>query len=258
MDPEQFQVFRHEAVHELMRLNEQCEQTFRISSCPRWDYDLNAGTLTFSEDGTPKVIASIQVIGTASKSEGTWKWAWANESLPARVTEAVAGLRVLGEREDIAELTLVSLPDDDYIGWEMCAIAAKLLRSKGAYRCPGANGALYVVYSSIWFANEKIAPTEKSKQIECATHGGGFETFVCEHLVANPAQKWFSGERHDTDQWPDAWCASCDALFQEEGEWNEKNEAKLGIKLLCHFCYERLRVRELFQPSARVTTRYLV
>ena len=31
MDPEQFSVYRHEAVHELMRLNELCEQEFRIS-----------------------------------------------------------------------------------------------------------------------------------------------------------------------------------------------------------------------------------
>lgn len=57
MDPEQFSVYRHEAVHELMRLNELCEQEFRISSWARWDYDFDRGTLTFSQDGVPKVRA---------------------------------------------------------------------------------------------------------------------------------------------------------------------------------------------------------
>jgi len=29
-------------------------------------------------------------------------------------------------------------------------------------------------------------------ELECATHGAGYQTFVCEHLVAVPAQAWFS------------------------------------------------------------------
>jgi len=244
MDPEQFSIFRHEAVHQLMRLNEECEKTFRISSWPRWDYDLEAGTLTFSVNGTRKVLASIQVIGTTSKSGGTWMWAWANESLPAKVTEAVDRVRAFGETENLTELTQKCLPDDDYLGWEMSAIAAKILQSKGAYRCPDENGFVYVVYSALRFDNEQVAPTDEAKQVACVKHGSGFATYVCEHLVANPAQEWFSSERDDTRQWPDAWCSICDAFFQEEGEWNEKNEAKLKIKLLCHYCYEKKRSQE--------------
>jgi hypothetical protein len=89
MKPEQFSEFRHDAVHELTRLNEACEKEFHIGSWPRWDYDLERGTLTFSKDGVPKVRASIQVIGTTSISGGTWMWGWANESLPSNVTKAV-------------------------------------------------------------------------------------------------------------------------------------------------------------------------
>lgn len=249
MDPEQFSVYRHEAVHQLMRLNAECEKTFRISSWPRWDYDFEAGTLTFSENDTPKVIASIQVVGTTSKSGGTWMWAWANESLPANVTEAVGKVRAFGKAENLAELTHECLPDDEHLGWGMSAVAAKILRSKGAYRCPGDNGFVYVVYSSLRFADEQVAPTNEAKQVDCVTHGSGFATYVCEHLAANPAQEWFSRERDDTHQWPDAWCAICDAFFQQEGEWNEKNEAKLKIKLLCHYCYEKKRSEET--PTVR-------
>jgi hypothetical protein len=50
MKAEEFKEFRHNAVHELMRLNESCEHEFQISTWPRWDYDLDAGTLTFSQN----------------------------------------------------------------------------------------------------------------------------------------------------------------------------------------------------------------
>ena len=244
MDPKQFSTFRHEAVHELTRLNESCKREFRIGSWPRWDYDLERGTLTFSQEGVPMVIASIHVVGTTSVKSGTWLWAWGNERLPAKVTEAIATVRAFGEEQNLAELTRACAPDDQYLGWEMTAIAAKLLGSKGAYRCPWSNGFLYLVFSSIRYANEKPSTTSEPKSVECTTHGSGFQTFVCEHLISNPGQKWFSQERDDDHRWPDAWCATCDAFFQEEGEWNANNERKTKIKLLCHQCYERLHFHE--------------
>jgi hypothetical protein len=241
MKPMQFSVLRHDAVHELMRKNELCEKEFHVSSWPHWDYDLERGTLTFSENGVPKVLASIHVIGTTSVSGGTWMWSWANESLPPNVTKQVANVREFGLAENIPELTEAERPDDEYLGWGLTAVAAKLLGAKGAYRCPGENGFVYVVYSSIGFvANDGDTKTQP-KQVECSEHGTGFSTYVCEHLASNPAQEWFSRAPDEEHKWPDAWCAACDDFFQEQNEWNEKNEPKLKIKLLCHHCYERLR-----------------
>src|SRR6266446_2197323 len=188
MDPEQFSVYRHEAVHELVRLNELCEQEFRISSWQRWDYELERGTLTFSQDGVPKVLSSIHVIGTTSNSGKTWMWGWANESLPPDATKAVARVRAFGEAENIAELKQAELPDDEYLGWEMTAIAAEVLGAKGAYRCPGNNSFVYVVYSSIGFAKSEPETAHRPQQVECADHGSGFTAYACEHLISNPAQ----------------------------------------------------------------------
>jgi len=246
LDAEQFSVYRHEAVHELMRLNQLCAQEFHISSWPRWDYDLKHGTLTFSENGVPKVLASIQVIGTTSVADGTWMWGWANDSLPPNVTKAVARVREFGQARNITELTEATLPDDEHLGWGMTAVAAKLLGAKGAYRCPGEHGFVYVAYSSIRFAaideDTAIEPT----QVECAHHETGFATYVCEHLASSPAQEWFSQESYEENKWPGAWCVACEALFQEQGEWNDKNEPKTEIKVLCHHCYVELRSRETF------------
>src|SRR5579864_4700912 len=165
MTPERYSEFRHEAIHELIHLNELRNQEFNLSGWPRWDYELGHGTLTFSEEGVPKVLATIQAIGNTSISGGTWMWAWANRSLPASVIQAVLEVRAFGETESVAELTQAELPDDESLGWAMTAIAAKVLKAKGAYRCPGENGFLYVVYSLIDFAPPESVEETKAPQV---------------------------------------------------------------------------------------------
>ena len=80
-----FQFFRHSAVDALMRLNERCEKEFQVSSCPRLDYDLERETLTFPENGVPKVLASIQIVDTTypgiAKAKCRITWGEANHRL---------------------------------------------------------------------------------------------------------------------------------------------------------------------------------
>jgi hypothetical protein len=240
MNAEQFSEFRHEAIHELMNLNDRCEREFSISACPRWDYDFDRGTLTFSRDGVARVIASILVVGTTSETSATWLWSWANSHLPPGVTEAMKKVRSFGEAEGVAELTNPSAPDDEYLGWGLTAIAAKILGSRGAYRCPADNGFIYLVYVDLSFAETSRVQNGR-QQLKCGAHGVGYQTYVCEHLVAAPVQTWFSDDPNDSNQWPDAWCAACNAFFLEQGEWNNKNEPKMKTQLICHHCYEMLR-----------------
>ena len=221
-----------------MDLNQKCDEEFRVGSWPRWGYDLDRAILMFTERGVPKVIASIQVAGTTSKGAGTWMWGWANDSLPPQSTATMAKVKAFGEREKIRQLIEAEAPDDEHLGWEMTAVAAQILGAKGAYCCPSGDGYVYVVYTDIRFASEK---EQELRRIDCDNHGGGFAAYICKHLVANPAQKWFGNQPDDEDKWPDAWCAVCEEIFQEQGEWNEKNESKVEIKLVCHRCYEEMR-----------------
>src|SRR5215471_15696191 len=89
LNEHEFSEFRHESVHRLMSLNESCESAFRITTWPRWDCDLDGGTLTFSDAGVPKVIATIQVVGTTSPSSNTWLWSWDYDSLPECVKSRI-------------------------------------------------------------------------------------------------------------------------------------------------------------------------
>lgn len=140
MTPDQFLQFAREAVHERQRRNGACEDEFRISDWPRWDYDFDAGTMTFSQDGVPKVIASIQVVGSTSISGGTWLWSWANEYMPGRIADRMGAIQTFGEVENLTLLTEAVRADEEHLGWKLTAIAAKLLDAKGGYRCPGENG----------------------------------------------------------------------------------------------------------------------
>lgn len=151
--PEDFEQFRHRAVHALEQLNSNCEEQFRIGHWERWDYDFHSGTLVFSEGGAPKVITQIQAVGSTSKTSGTWLWGWANKSLPSAVTARLLAVRDFGEAEGLHELTEQRLPDDEYLGWEMTAITAQIVGAKGAYRCPSDNGFLYLVFTNLTFAD---------------------------------------------------------------------------------------------------------
>lgn len=237
MTSQEFEHYRHEAVHALTDLNEQAENGFRLAEWPRWSYDLEAASLVFVRDNVPRVIAAIQVAGSTDAEGKTWRWGWADAAVPHRAAERMDEVRAFGEREAIPELAGGTVPADEHTGWEMTAIAARILEGRGAFRCARPGGGLYYfVYTAMAFAPEAASAT-----VECPAHGRGFPTYLCEHLVADAAQPWYSDEPAPANPWPDAWCRLCDAIYLEEGEWNERNGPRLRVKVLCHRCYEAKR-----------------
>ena len=243
MTPSDFEAYRHQAVHKLMDLNEECERKFRTGHWARWNYDLDAATLTFSEAGVPHVIARIQAIGSTSNASKTWLWAWANESLPSKVTVNVQEVRKFGRDQGVTQLTESTLPDDEYLGWAMTAIAADIIGAKGAYRCPSEHGFLYVVFTDVWTVDGTIEISGPNHTIECDTHGSGEVTYVCEHLALNPRREWFGDSPAPSKPYPDAWCSECERVYQEQGAWNDANSDRISIKLLCHRCYSSMRAQ---------------
>jgi hypothetical protein len=144
---EEFQQFLHPLVHESMAKNDACNQQFDIGKWPRWDYNADDSTLTFSQDGKPRVVADVLIIGTTK--EDRWQWTWANGDVPADRRALADPLRVFGEKNTWAKLTTAFLDSDEYIGWEMTAIAVHVLDAKGSYRFPTEEGYAYLVYREI-------------------------------------------------------------------------------------------------------------
>ena len=80
-----------------------------------------------------------------------------------------------------------------------------------------------------------------AEKVSCDTHGEAYEAYVCKHLVGASGLTWHSHEPSEEHPWPDAWCGQCHVAFEREGEWNEKSEVGVNIKLICHQCYERTK-----------------
>jgi hypothetical protein len=94
------------------------------------------------------------------------------------------------------------------------------------------------------------------RTIQCDGHGEAYETYVCEHLMKKAAQVWFSDYPGEDNPWPDAWCAKCDVAYQREGEWNERNESEMRIKLVCSACYVERRMRSVESLAGPVKKRW--
>lgn len=155
-EPDLFLDWCHDAVHQLQEKNERLATEFRLGSWPRYDFDLEAGTLIFSEHDVPKVIAEIQIVGTISAKSGDWLWAWANSHLPPERVEDSRLVRAFGEERRIPQLIEERVRDDDInaLGWELTAIMVRLTDAPGAYRPPRQEGGgVYMIYKSMTWAS---------------------------------------------------------------------------------------------------------
>src|SRR5271163_1495549 len=119
MDADEYQTFARAATRRLIELNKQCEITFRMGAYQRWDYDLETGHFTFSDNGVTKVAATIQVVGSISSEEGSWLWSWASASIPERVCDQILRVREFGFVNEIDRLTQPKwLVEEEVDGWE--------------------------------------------------------------------------------------------------------------------------------------------
>jgi hypothetical protein len=146
---EEIDNYLHESIHLQMETNEEYLQQFDIDSFEHWDYDMDKETLTFSHKGVAKVVATIQVAGSISNKSKTWLWGWANQYFPENVIRALSVVREFGEKHGIQKLTRDKWAATVEDGWEMSAVANRLIKGKGVYRCPTDNGFLFLILTQI-------------------------------------------------------------------------------------------------------------
>ena len=79
----------------------------------RYDVDLAAGTITFSNPGSPTAPLTMRAhfLGAAAPGPGTWLWGWENvNGLPDDVIAYARHVRDFGTRAGLAELMTAQLP----------------------------------------------------------------------------------------------------------------------------------------------------
>lgn len=144
-----------EAVEYMEERQDSLEAEYGLDALVRPAWDQRTATLTLSDSaGTPRVTAGVQFVGSLSKRTKTWLWAWANPTVRAPVKEGARQVRAYGERYGIAKLTEREWPADEADGWEMTAVAARVLNARGGYRTEDADGYTFLVITSLRRAGE--------------------------------------------------------------------------------------------------------
>jgi hypothetical protein len=143
-------------------------EEFKIGDYPRYDYHLRTREMWWSTAEEPVVRVKITPVGTFGTESGIWLWAWANPRFEGMNLGAIDDVREYGEKNGIEKLVQPEWDGEAGDGWEMTAIASKLLGSAGAYRSPHRNGFLYLVFDQ----PQLISEGEKERYRELARSKG--------------------------------------------------------------------------------------
>jgi hypothetical protein len=147
-----------EAVDVLEARQDSLEEELGLDSLRRVEWDQRTGELVFSDSAGKRVVAKVQFVGSLSKSEKTWLWAWANPTVEDNVKSGSQSVRRYGERYGISRLTEEKWAADEKAGWEMTALSALILNARGAWRTESPTLFTYLVITGIGGAAETAGP----------------------------------------------------------------------------------------------------
>jgi hypothetical protein len=109
-------------------------------------------------------------------------WSWDNNSTPKHVTKGLQKVKEYGEKNKYNDLSQGLLENgDEYTGWALTAITAKLSNAIGAYRIPHEHLFIYFIFTNE--LSQEQYEELKNKYVECETHGTSRVAFVCQHLL---------------------------------------------------------------------------
>ncbi|MFO1387589.1 DUF6882 domain-containing protein [Cellvibrio sp.] len=136
MNDQDFELFLTTATNELKEKQANLTSAYGFGSHKRWMFESDKAKLQFfNQDDQLVLEAEIVDIGSYSPANKTWKWAWAYESInPVLKAESLR----IKELEDITDATIFGEKDpveaDEYLAWELAAMAVKHLNALGCYR----------------------------------------------------------------------------------------------------------------------------
>ena len=84
----EYNALLRECMSEVEGKNQILSKEYGLGSFERWDIDQEVGELGFSNQGDPKLVCEVVILGSYSNVSETWLWGWANESLLENLTSA--------------------------------------------------------------------------------------------------------------------------------------------------------------------------
>jgi hypothetical protein len=151
LDTISFEQLSQKAYAYIQEKQDLANREYKINQKEHWYYDQATGLLTFSDSGVNKIEIPYEEVGSLSFKSNTWLWAWDNPHLEENVKSQIGFVRKYGLKRGFEKLTNPKWNADEYDAWEMTAIAAYLMKAKGAYRVPSSDSSLYsfMIYKDI-------------------------------------------------------------------------------------------------------------
>lgn len=241
-----FDNFKDECVEQLSSLQHEFMTLYDINSFEHWFYDHDIGAFHFRSDDGRNLYFKYVDVGSYSTKRNTWMWSWNNKSTPKQVTKGLEKVKAYGEENNYNYLSQGLLEEgDEYTGWALTAITAKLLNAIGAYRIPQEHLFIYFVFTNELTQEEY--DELKDKYIQCAAHGTSRVAFVCQHLNKDKYtgfhEAFESNPLIEPDDDYQAWCDECEKIRLQEGEWNDVSEGFAKIRLICDQCFFEIKRR---------------
>ena len=240
-----FEDFKTKCHEETSSVQDEFMSLYNVNSYENWFYDHGIGVFHFKADDGRNLYFKYLDVGSFSTKTNTWKWSWDNSSTPYNVKRGIEKIKDFGLINGFEQLTCGLIDGDEYTGWEMTVITAKLLSTIGMYRIPQEHLFIYFVFTNELTQDEY--DSLKDKRVECEHHQSGIMAFVCKHLINNDNAGFHEAfesnpliEPYDDYQ---AWCDECEKERLKEGEWNDKSMAFADIKLVCDQCYFEIKKR---------------
>lgn len=112
----------------------------------RWDVDLEAGTIIFTNQKGWTITAPVEVVGTLNTADGTFLWGWDHPSVPEAVRGAARRVRDFGVAQGLEALTTRMIEASEEDGWELTGLAMHLGGAQGAYRAPTGSTLMFMTY----------------------------------------------------------------------------------------------------------------
>jgi hypothetical protein len=151
MGDEEYRALAAESAEYLEERHDSLDAAFGLDSLAHAEWSQETGRITFADTvgATPEVVADIQFVGSVSKKDGTWLWAWDNPSIRDERKDAARRVRAYGERYGIRRLTEAQWPAAEKDGWEMAAIAVRVLDARGVYRTEDADSFTFLLLVNV-------------------------------------------------------------------------------------------------------------
>jgi hypothetical protein len=238
-----FEDYQDKCLEDVSSLQDEFMKLYDIDSYEHWFYDHGIGAFHFKSDDGRNVYFRYIDVGSFSTKADTWNWSWDNKSTPLHVSQPLEKVKIFGQTNNFAELTQGLFNGDEYTGWAMTAVSAKLLNAIGAYRVPQEHLFIYFIFTNELTQEEYEAL--KDKYINCDSHVSGRIAYVCQHLNKDTFTGFHEAFDPDTitdeDDGYQAWCDECEKERMKEGEWNDTSMAFAKIRLVCDRCYFDIR-----------------